>query len=247
VKETGQCACSENAVDCDANSTPILCSGGTWVPQAQCRGDTPICVGGACQCQTGLIECVSSTEARSCLDGAWKSEVCGATAPICVEGKGCLACTPGTRRCAENGSHQAEQCTVDGIWKAAEQCNFCNKGDCANPAAVQGMIGCDAPTGLICKDTHCCYSDTLRSVCGIPNTKCATKFVNVVCDGPSDCTDPRLPICCAAATGATACVDLLATCTAVPGVVACDPVRPVCPAIAPRCLRAQPNLFTCQR
>jgi hypothetical protein len=246
VPATGQCACTENAVDCADSSTPRKCTGGVWVPQAQCRADAPVCVGGSCQCAEGTIECTSSTEARVCYKGAWEAEVCGAEKPICVAGQGCLGCTPGTTRCAPDGSHVLGQCTNDGVWKELQTCvDFCSKGECVNPAATAGMVGCDAPTGSICRETHCCYLEGERATCALsPLTKCpSTKYVPISCDGPADC-DARYPACCAAG-GSVQCVASWADCSAASGTIVCDPEKPDCPTRT-FCRRATPNLFTCQ-
>lgn len=130
---TGQCGCTSGAVDCADSNTPETCSAsGAWVPQTDCKGDTPACSGGSCVCSEGTAECTSPTAARKCTNSVWKATTCSGGTPICVNGS-CAVCTPGTTRCALDGSAKTEQCDMNGAWAAGTTCNgLCSKGACVN-------------------------------------------------------------------------------------------------------------------
>jgi hypothetical protein len=239
------CGCTAGSAECLDSNTPQVCSdAGVWVAQADCRGDTPACVAGACQCNEGDMECTSATTPRVCEKGVWVSSTCPTTSPACVAGK-CLECAPDTTRCTPTGTHIVETCTVDGIWKESTQCvDFCSHARCYTPGTGAGVLGCDGETGLMCKDQLCCFAGKGTGYCEEPRVVCSAKTIPMECDGPSDCPKAT-PVCCAAATG-IGCVLGTAECAKAEGVVVCDPSDPVCPLRTQACRRASTSFFTCQ-
>jgi hypothetical protein len=83
--------CEPGTADC-VGVTPRLCSDdGTWVNQAPCSGELPLCDEdtGACVCEEDAHSCIDDTTERRCVDGAWKVVECDRG---CITGQGVDAC-----------------------------------------------------------------------------------------------------------------------------------------------------------
>ncbi len=106
-------------------------------------------------CAPGETVCVDG-KLRTCIDDAtgWLVEAC-ADGEICADGA-CveLDCTPGQRRCAEDGGWQ--QCADDGgAWGEATPCpeaRVCLEGVCLEQNCEPGERACADKVVLICDD-----------------------------------------------------------------------------------------------
>jgi hypothetical protein len=225
--------CTVGARRCADGDTPELCvaSGGTrttWVAQADCAGDTPICADGSCVCGEGAGAC-QGNEARQCSGGVWQTtQTCAGAEPICAGGQ--CVCQEQSVECLSEGS--ARRC-VAGSWQV-ETCDFgCVDDFCrASSFAEPGVVACTAQTGLYCSapTPYCNVTNNFSTfTCGAYLTP-----TSLECDGPNDC--PAGTECCKGdyALCSTRCV-AAGTCSANecfagrPNLVVCDPSAPACP------------------
>ena len=106
---------------------------------------------GMAPCPAGTIQCMGSVQNVCDGNGGFVTTDCAATNQVCVNGLGCLACTPGTGSCTGNlGTY----CLDDGTGFATEACDpvqgtTCNAqtghcdGACGAKAIGKSYIGCD--------------------------------------------------------------------------------------------------------
>jgi hypothetical protein len=134
----GECTeCSPDSTEC-AGAVPRVCSSsGTWVSQAPCQGDTPVCEPDTaeCLCEEDTTECADTNTQRRCIDGQWESEDCGVA----------LECDSGE-----------DQCDLDTIaTPGVVSCDATTKTNCADAQTCCGLSG---QPSLTCQDT--CVSGT---------------------------------------------------------------------------------------
>ncbi len=135
-----------DAVDLDGSSPPDVAS-----PDVPPRDTRTTCV-------AGEITCATADRTRTCLDDGGYSESECPAGRVCVEGRGCAVCEPGSRRCTADGA-RVEQCGMDGMtWSAMTTCNaaggeVCEGFRCVNlcqrAAGQRSYLGCEYwPTTL---------------------------------------------------------------------------------------------------
>lgn len=149
----GTCVeCSPESVQC-VGSTPQVCSPtGTWVTQAPCSGNTPICdrETGGCRCEEGSFDC-EGQKLLACTDGEWKeAATCTGELPVCDESSGKCECDSGARECRTGYAARFE--CVDGEWNAV-QCaapnDVCVDGACVE-CDPESQPTCDGNVRVSC-------------------------------------------------------------------------------------------------
>lgn len=104
-------------------------------------------------CTAGVIYCSGDSQYTCDDTGAIvERHACPATAPRCVQGRGCLACEPGTSRCDPANPMRAQSCRADGSgYTDGAVCDgegqTCNAGACvdrcSDSALGNSYLGCD--------------------------------------------------------------------------------------------------------
>jgi len=105
------------------------------------------------RCAAGVIYCQGDTQYTCDADGNMVDRrACAAPTPLCVQGRGCLACNPGSSRCDPSMPRRAQRCLADGSgYTEGTLCDAegqtCNAGACvdrcSDSALGNSYLGCD--------------------------------------------------------------------------------------------------------
>jgi hypothetical protein len=217
---------------CLDDDTPQVCVAQhkqtSWVTQADCGGDAPVCAAGTCVCREGDGDCQGNV-ARQCVGGAWVvTETCAPNTPIC-SGGACV-CQDHSVECVSDTT--GRRCE-GGVW-VTYACELgCFTGFCQrNTISEAGVVSCDPSAGLVCSgETPICTVSDNYSTFGCSATPWGS---SLACDGPNDC--PPGTECCKGdyALCGTSCV-AEGTCGSFecfvgrPNLTICDPTAPACP------------------
>lgn len=115
-----------------AGDTPLLCAANSWIPQAPCGDDTPVCIPetGECACEDDTVRCQNDA-LLVCTGGVWITEqTCGGDYPVCDEELGRCSCAEGESKCTV-GFDDSMQVCQGGFWTEA----FCSGN---TPVCVDG-------------------------------------------------------------------------------------------------------------
>lgn len=221
VCSEGECvACASGAgheFTCAA-STPLFCAANTWVPQAPCAGDSPVCDAdtGQCVCENGARRCESNT-LQECTSGAWVPlETCGGETPVCDESAGKCACAEGTSKCVV-GIDDSRLVCEGGAWiedLCRDEAPVCHEGECSecvpgSPSqCAEPTLGADYYGGgqlkLYCSAAatweeepcdHLCNGGSCLDTRKIEGSYSCDIHYGIVCTSPQICCATRVPQC----------------------------------------------------
>lgn len=105
-------------------------------------------------CRAGIVYCRGDTSYRCDENGdVIDEQACMAPTSVCVQGRGCLACPPGTSRCDPSMPQRVQSCRSDGSgYDNGPLCDTangdtCNAGSCVGRCSESALgnsyVGCD--------------------------------------------------------------------------------------------------------
>lgn len=181
---------------------------GTWGDPVSCMNGSS-CLSGQCTvCRPTATECVGENQFRTCSSsGAWQTaESCPSGRPECVNAD-CVACRPGTKRCAPGSTDQLQTCSDSGSWGSG--------ADCLGPTPVC-LASQNACVPCAPGDKRCDGSDKIATCTAqgtwpnqgveCPSGECAANQCTAPCEsGVSQCDGRTLRTCTNGAWTTTNC------------------------------------------
>lgn len=152
---TSNLDCEAGVLRCatgDVKGIEKCSTGGTWLLQEQCAGETPYCLRGSCvSCEPQASRCDGAALQACSTDGIWK------TSAVCAEGTTCLertqacgSCTEGETQCSDGGTLATCSHGEFVVQPCAAEAPFCVQGVCRSCDPGSSQPHCEALTPVVC-------------------------------------------------------------------------------------------------